>query len=364
MSPSPAHWAAMSDPTGERRHGKLGGEEAEPDVDDMSVEELRAAVRQLREQRRRDLDTIESLRLPLLTELAGGGGAVAGGEAGAADVGEDEMTKHAAAVEGRLQETIEAVQEVTAGWDTGYDDDDEDWRCADYCVAGSCVLFNLLFGIMMASLAAAMLMSQHPSSPCRAGTAEGGWDVGGCARTLAYALATREPPPIAPTVCKHIGTALGPPALQLLQSGSLCASGEEGPAPPAPPPFGHDDPRGMPMLSMRVQRGGFRLFGRRWFSTSHPLAIWRGEDPSQVAQRWVSQHGGQGQVKRGEVVRLITEAARSTGVIVHLSPLASLPIQLGETETTPLLVFEGDDPEAVARWYHLRVRSIQTEILT
>eukprot|EP01047_Picozoa_sp_COSAG01_P012766 COSAG01_NODE_583_length_15194_cov_5.640808_5_plen_365_part_00 len=227
----------MSDPTGEWRRGKLGGEEAEPDVDDMSVEELRAAVRQLREQRRRDLDTIESLRLPLLTELAGGGGAAVGEEAGAADVGEDEMTKHAAAVEGRLQETIEAVQEVTAGWDTGYGDDDEDWRCADYCVAGSCVLFNLLFGIMMASLAAAMLMSQHPSSPCRAGTAEGGWDVGGCARTLASALVTREPPPIAPTVCKHIGTALGPPALQLLQSGSLCASGEEGPPPPPPPPL-------------------------------------------------------------------------------------------------------------------------------
>jgi hypothetical protein len=122
-------------------HSRFAATKMADSVDRMPVEELRATVRQLVAQRTRDQATIKALRAPLLTELA----------QAEAQMSE---TEAAEAMELRLRQTLAALE------DDGEGLQGDDWGARDWCMASCCAISNLLAGVAMAALAAALLMSQ------------------------------------------------------------------------------------------------------------------------------------------------------------------------------------------------------------
>jgi predicted amidohydrolase len=234
-----------------------------------------------------------------------------------------------------LRRTLQALQAED-------DEDEQTWSSSDVLAAFGCVMCNLFVGVALAAVASILLMAEPPESPCRGSEHAGVAGMTACAGNLALAaVATGRGEPLPEHVCST-----SPLWTQnLLRVTGLC------PAAAAAPDEGleHSTPA---LLSMDVQHGGIVLAGRRLFGSSSTLSIWEGEDPSEVAERWLLRNGGGIDTAdaRRAVVKLLVDAARQTSVDHRIAPWAEIPIELGGVDA-PLPVFEGDVPLEVAQWY-------------
>ena len=237
-----------------------------------------------------------------------------------------------------LRRTLQALQA---------EDDEEGeqaWSSSDALAAFGCVMCNLFVGVALAAVATILLMAEPLESPCHGIDQAGVSGMAACAGNLASAaVATGRGEPLPQHIC---GTS--PPWAQgLLRAANLC------PVAAAAPDEGleHSTPA---LLSMDVQHGGMVLAGRRFFGSSSTLSIWEGENPSEVASRWLVRNGNGGGTgttdARRAVVKLLVDAARQTSVDHRIAPWAEIPIELGGVDA-PLPVFESDVPLEVAEWY-------------